>query len=177
MDNFSIERVYWETYRSGHNGADSKSVREKSHVGSNPTVSAINARIAFDPGVSSIRDDFTMLKIKKMLLLLLSGIPLTLAVFCGIHLYTGSYQAKQDAMAACYVSKHTENYEGLFLMASHSTETLKGSSLDVVSLYGSEDLILNAEEYVLDGGCHAGFGSYGTQDGDGIPTITNEEQI
>ena len=29
-----------ETYRSGHNGADSKSVREQSHVGSNPTVSA-----------------------------------------------------------------------------------------------------------------------------------------
>ena len=78
-------------------------------------------------------------------------------------------------MAACYVSKHTENYEGLFLMASYSTETLKESSLDVVSLYGSEDLILNAEEYVLDGGCHVGFGSYGTQDG--VPTITNEEQI
>ena len=29
-----------ETYRSGHNGADSKSVGEQSHVGSNPTVSA-----------------------------------------------------------------------------------------------------------------------------------------
>ena len=31
-----------ETYRSGHNGADSKSVCEQSHVGSNPTVSAKN---------------------------------------------------------------------------------------------------------------------------------------
>ena len=29
-----------ETYRSGHNGADSKSVREQSHEGSNPSVSA-----------------------------------------------------------------------------------------------------------------------------------------
>ena len=29
-----------ETYRSGHNGADSKSVRRQRHVGSNPTVSA-----------------------------------------------------------------------------------------------------------------------------------------
>ena len=35
-----IAEVYMETYRSGHNGADSKSVREQSHVGSNPTVSA-----------------------------------------------------------------------------------------------------------------------------------------
>ena len=30
-----------ETYRSGHNGADSKSVCRQRHVGSNPTVSAI----------------------------------------------------------------------------------------------------------------------------------------
>ena len=32
-------------------------------------------------------------------------------------------------------------------------------------------------EVVIDGGCHAGFGMYGAQDGDGIPTISNEEQI
>ena len=28
-----------------------------------------------------------------------------------------------------------------------------------------------------DGGCHAGFGMYGPQDGDGTPTITATEQI
>lgn len=33
------------------------------------------------------------------------------------------------------------------------------------------------EEIVIDGGCHAYFGTYGAQDGDGIPDITNEEQI
>ena len=32
-------------------------------------------------------------------------------------------------------------------------------------------------EYVIEGGCHAYFGMYGPQDGDGTPTITNEEQI
>ena len=32
-------------------------------------------------------------------------------------------------------------------------------------------------EYVIDGGCHAYFGSYGEQDGDGTSTITNSEQI
>ena len=32
--------INMETYRSGHNGADSKSVCRKRHVGSNPTVSA-----------------------------------------------------------------------------------------------------------------------------------------
>lgn len=29
--------IYLQRYRSGHNGADSKSVCEQSHVGSNPT--------------------------------------------------------------------------------------------------------------------------------------------
>ena len=32
-------------------------------------------------------------------------------------------------------------------------------------------------ESVIDGGCHAYFGMYGAQDGDGTPAITNEEQI
>ena len=57
-------------------------------------------------------------------------------------------------------------------------------------IYVSEDGVLNREEYeadhtnlpqdttetVIDGGCHAGFGSYGAQKGDGTPTISAEEQ-
>ena len=31
-------------------------------------------------------------------------------------------------------------------------------------------------ETVIDGGCHAGFGSYGAQKGDGTTTISAEEQ-
>jgi len=30
---------------------------------------------------------------------------------------------------------------------------------------------------VIDGGCHAYFGVYGHQDGDGTPTISNQQQI
>ena len=37
-------QFYMETYRSGHNGADSKSVCEQSHVSSNLTVSAKDNR-------------------------------------------------------------------------------------------------------------------------------------
>ena len=41
-----------ERYRSGHNGADSKSVWEQSHVGSNPTRCARQkARILWDAGL------------------------------------------------------------------------------------------------------------------------------
>ena len=35
-----LSLTHMETYRSGHNGADSKSVCGQPHVGSNPTVSA-----------------------------------------------------------------------------------------------------------------------------------------
>ena len=32
-------------------------------------------------------------------------------------------------------------------------------------------------EIVIDGGCHAYFGLYGEQDGDGVATISPEQQI
>lgn len=95
------------------------------------------------------------------------------------------------SMAASYLEKHTDDFEGLILLGSYSTADFSDSDLDVLSIYGSEDRVLNREKYnesksnlpdeytevVIDGGCHAFFGVYGRQDGDGIPTITNEEQI
>lgn len=55
---------------------------------------------------------------------------------------------------------------------------------------GSEDGVLNLDkysaslkympsdftEYVIEGGNHAGFGSYGAQAGDGVALITQEKQ-
>ena len=35
----------------------------------------------------------------------------------------------------------------------------------------------NFTEVVIDGGCHAYFGMYGEQEGDGVATISNQEQI
>ena len=32
-------------------------------------------------------------------------------------------------------------------------------------------------EVIVEGGCHSGFAYYGEQDGDGVPTITQDEQI
>ena len=39
------------------------------------------------------------------------------------------------------------------------------------------NLPANTIELILDGGCHAQFGNYGPQDGDGVPTLSGEEQI
>ena len=95
------------------------------------------------------------------------------------------------SMAASYLKKNAEDYEGLVLLGSYSTADISDTDLDVLSVYGSEDKVMNREKYdenksnltsdfteiVIDGGCHAYFGMYGAQDGDGSPTISNEEQI
>ena len=95
------------------------------------------------------------------------------------------------SMAAAYAADHTDLYDGLVLQASYSTEDLRDTDLRVLSVYGSEDGVLNFEKYseyrsnlptstvesVVDGGNHACFGSYGPQDGDGTPVITADQQI
>ena len=94
------------------------------------------------------------------------------------------------AMAASYAAKHTDELDGLVLLAAYSTADLTNSGLRVYAAYGSEDGVLNREKYeadrtnlpqdttetIIDGGCHAGFGSYGAQKGDGAPVISAEEQ-
>ena len=94
------------------------------------------------------------------------------------------------AMAASYAAKHSDAWDGLVLLAAYSTADLTNSSLRVYTTYGSEDGVLNREkleanrgnlpkdtvEMGINGGCHAGFGSYGHQKGDGVPTISAEEQ-
>ncbi len=94
------------------------------------------------------------------------------------------------AMAASYISKHAGDFQGLILLAAYSTEDLSASGLDILSIYGSEDGVMNRESYakyapnlpknatelVIPGGCHAYFGAYGPQKGDGSPTITPAQQ-
>ena len=73
------------------------------------------------------------------------------------------------------------------MLAAYPTDAL--SELPVLSVYGSEDGVLNLEkyqksitlaenltEYVIEGGNHAQFGNYGEQKGDGTATTTAKEQ-
>ena len=92
------------------------------------------------------------------------------------------------AMASSYLASHAEAYEGIILLGAYATEPLQHER--VLSIYGSEDRVLNMEKYeegranlpadytelIIDGGCHAYFGAYGAQEGDGVPTITAEAQ-
>ena len=95
------------------------------------------------------------------------------------------------SMAAAYLKENVNDFEGMILLGSYSTADLSEGDLEVLSIYGSEDRVLNPEKYlenkanlpsdfteiIIDGGCHAYFGMYGAQEGDGVPAISNEEQI
>lgn len=95
------------------------------------------------------------------------------------------------SIAATYLEEHAELFKGLVLLGSYSTNDLSSLDLEVISIYGSEDKVLNKNNYdksksnlpsnfieiVIDGGCHAYFGMYGKQDKDGEALISNEDQI
>lgn len=76
-------------------------------------------------------------------------------------------------------------------LGEYTQSDLTASGLRTLSIYGSEDGVLNMENYrnglpllpkgyteiVIDGGCHAYFGAYGEQEGDGVPTISRDQQM
>lgn len=94
------------------------------------------------------------------------------------------------AMAAAYADKNSEKLDGLIFLAAYTTKDLSDTKLKVLSLYGSEDQVVNTEkiaegrklvpksytEYCIPGGNHAQFGEYGAQKGDGEAEITEQEQ-
>lgn len=106
------------------------------------------------------------------------------------HWYMGGHSLG-GSMAASYLSSHTEDFAGLILLGSYSTADLSETGLSVLSVYGSEDGVLNREKYaeyrpnlpegftetVIEGGNHAFFGAYGEQEGDGTATVTPAEQV
>ena len=97
------------------------------------------------------------------------------------------------AMAASYYSKHSKTFEGLILLASYSTHNISDSDAKVLSIFGSNDKVLNQESYqknkrnlppvgkglteiIIEGGNHSQFADYGFQEGDGKAEISSEEQ-
>lgn len=103
------------------------------------------------------------------------------------HWYLAGHSLGGSMAASCAAG--CADVEGVILLAAYSTEDLGGKL--VLSIRGTEDQVLNGEKYeqyrenlpenftevVISGGCHAWFGVYGPQEGDGTPTITNQEQI
>jgi hypothetical protein len=96
------------------------------------------------------------------------------------------------SMAASYAKKHSVNVQGLALWASYpaTSDDLSSTSLKGLSTYGSNDQVLNRDNFnvtmallppgtimqVIAGGNHAHFGNYGPQPGDGTATISAADQ-
>ena len=51
------------------------------------------------------------------------------------------------SMAASYLADHPEDYKGLILLGSYSTADLSDTDLAVLSVFGSEDMVMNREKY------------------------------
>lgn len=140
---------------------------------------------------------------KENILCILVEMPLNLAVldvdaaakyfdkYPGIDKWYIGGHSLGGSMAASYASENSDKLDGLILLASYSTADLKDSGLEVISIYGSNDGVLNMDKYdeykqnlpsstverIIEGGCHAYFGSYGEQKNDGTPTVSRNEQI
>lgn len=95
-------------------------------------------------------------------------------------------------MASRFAEAHADQLEGVFFLASYPDEkgSLKDTTLSVLSVLGTEDKVVDQDSYnegraylpgntvyvSVSGGNHAQFGSYGPQKGDGMASITEEEQ-
>ncbi len=94
------------------------------------------------------------------------------------------------AMIATYASLTSHHIDGVYLLAAYAASDISDVD-EVLVIYGSEDGVLerdkvesgrkycpeNYREYIIEGGNHAQFGSYGEQKNDGTATISAEEQI
>jgi hypothetical protein len=96
------------------------------------------------------------------------------------------------AMAAQYADDRVDVVDGLAMWGAYPSpdDDIADSGIRTLSAYASEDGLSTVEEieetavYLppdtvfveIDGGNHSGFGMYETQDGDGVATISPEEQ-
>jgi hypothetical protein len=98
------------------------------------------------------------------------------------------------AMASAWSESPRDELVGLLLYAAYPVNPMTGVALDVVSIYGTEDQLATVDDIdasrddlpadttfiTIEGGVHAFFGDYGSQRGDGTPTISRadaQEQI
>jgi dienelactone hydrolase len=202
-------------YVSDYYHADASAI-EESLLGVELNITNTNGALVLDPGNAEIafifypggKVEYTayeplLIKIAKNgILCILPKMPFNLAVFKAnaADSYRSNYpeitqwyiggHSLGGSMAASYAAKNTEKITGLILLASYSAADISESDLRVMSIYGSQDTVLNPESYqnnklnlpenftelVLSGANHAGFGAYGPQKGDGVATITAEQQ-
>ena len=169
--------------KKSKNTVNSKPKKQQTQKKKNtPKREDINVKIAFLGGLNEVGKNMTLYECQDDMILVDCGLAFPEPDMLGVDLVIPDFS---------YLEKNAEDYEGLILLGSYSTADLSQSRLEVLSIFGSEDQVMNREKYeenkvnlpegfteiIIDGGCHAYFGMYGPQDGDGTPTISNEDQI
>ena len=95
------------------------------------------------------------------------------------------------AAASNFLVETSEHFDGLLLLAAYSNVDLSDSDWKVISIYGEFDEVLNHDAFneydvnlpdstytfEISGGNHSNFAYYGNQAGDGVASISREEQI
>ena len=104
------------------------------------------------------------------------------------HLYMMGHSLGGTA-ASLYLKDTKTTFDGIIFLASYSTTKLN-DSLKCLSIYGSNDSVLNKEEYkkntsnfptnykevIIEGGNHSNFGDYGLQRKDTASKLSSDEQ-
>lgn len=112
------------------------------------------------------------------------------ATFPQIQHWTIGGHSLGGVAAAMYAHSQPDRVDGLVLWAAYPTsgDSLAGSTLPVISIYGTEDmgraqieaskpLLPHATQWVvIQGGNHGQFGDYGPQPGDNSATISRADQ-
>ncbi|WP_349671807.1 alpha/beta fold hydrolase [Lacrimispora sp.] len=85
------------------------------------------------------------------------------------------------AMASSYMASHPDSLNGLILLGAYPYGDI--DTQKALILYGTMDSVLSrgnikgaANVIPIEGGNHAGFGNYGSQNGDGTALIPGEDQ-
>lgn len=104
------------------------------------------------------------------------------------HWYIGGHSLG-GAMASDFAAENN-GFEGVIYLAAYPSKDISKTDMRALSVYGSEDRILNMNRYeksgsklpsdftekIIEGGNHSGFGFYGKQNGDGDAQITSAKQ-
>lgn len=164
----------------------------------------INGGIIFYPGAKVEHKAYSELMFRlaeEGYLCVLVKMPFNLAFF-GMNKVDGIIEEYSDidnwhlmghslggAMISSYASKNIDKVDSVILLAAYSTADI--SQVNVISIYGSNDMVLSKDKYeenkknlpkdfyefIIDGGNHANFASYGEQKGDGKSEFSTKKQV
>lgn len=148
-----------------------------------------NAYIPFGKLLNDVHMDVYILKMPLNLAFLGLNKGLDIIKDSQLPVYLMGHSLGGVAMSLVY-QKNTQYIDGLIYLASYPSEDLSSVDIPVISVYGTQDDVLDIEAYVdaksllpshtiyhvIAGGNHAYFGNYGLQKGDGEACITRLEQ-